>query len=105
MPVWNSQTGRWEATGVYLSLGMPMPAPRALTADELAALAELDARASPRRLVLVGDGSPDVVLCSPRASQMHAELTRLLSLHPGRRIAGEWLGPTGWVRFIEGQSA
>jgi hypothetical protein len=32
--------------------------------------------------------------------RLHTDLQRLAADHPGRYVAGEWLGPLGWTRFL-----
>ncbi len=66
------------------------------------------AKPQPRRLVLLkGDeGSPvELVLKEYAGSEgpgqdVHADLDRIATEHPGRLVAAEWLGPLGWTRFL-----
>lgn len=56
---------------------------------------------APRRLLLLAaDGTIERVLAEPPADKLHAELRRLVPLHPGRQITGEWRKGDSWVRFL-----
>lgn len=62
----------------------------------------------PRRLVPLADGeSSDVAQvlaeyrgADVRGKHLHEDLQRLAVEQRGRWVAGEWLGPLGWVRFL-----
>jgi hypothetical protein len=53
-----------------------------------------------------GEGSEvEQVLAEYRGAEvsgdrLHADLQRFAAEHPGPCIAGEWLGPLGWTRFL-----
>jgi len=62
----------------------------------------------PRRIVLVAgdanDGAVEKVLREYAGAEvsgvkLHADLPALAAANPGRIVAGEWLGPLGWMRF------
>jgi hypothetical protein len=63
---------------------------------------------APRRIVLLSgaeDSEVKAVLLEMPATEvsgkrLHAELQRLAGEHRGERVAAEWLGPLGWVRFL-----
>lgn len=66
---------------------------------------------APRRIVLLrdrDDGEIERVLAEYSAALWLAdlsfsptvELRKHAAMHPGRRIAAEWLGPLGWIRFL-----
>jgi hypothetical protein len=63
---------------------------------------------APRRLVLLqqDEQSPVEKVLKEYANSeingtvLHAELQRFAAEHPGRWVAGEWLGPRGWTRFL-----
>jgi hypothetical protein len=62
----------------------------------------------PRRLVLLlGDEQSEAadVLAEYKGAdvsgnRLHADVQRLAGEYPGRWVAAEWLGPTGWTRFL-----
>jgi hypothetical protein len=61
----------------------------------------------PRRIVLLtgSDGEIEKVLAEYHGAEVsgkrvHADFQKLAREHRGRRIAAEWLGPRGWVRFL-----
>jgi hypothetical protein len=60
----------------------------------------------PRRIVLLGaDEASQVVLVEYQGTEisgkrLHADFQRLAREHRQHRIAAEWLGPRGWVRFL-----
>jgi hypothetical protein len=68
--------------------------------------AETDRR--PRRLVLLGAGEESEVrqvlaeypVGGIKGSQLHGELQRLATDHPGTLVAAEWLAARGWTRFL-----
>ncbi len=63
---------------------------------------------APRRIVLLqSDETSDVdrVLAEFAGEQisgrrLHVELQKRALEHPERTVAGEWLGPLGWTRFL-----
>jgi hypothetical protein len=64
---------------------------------------------APRRIVLLAsdekDSPVDQVLrqyegADVVGSRLHADLPALAAEHPGRLVAGEWMGPLGWTRFV-----
>lgn len=63
---------------------------------------------APRRIVLlVGDdkSAVDLVLAQYQGAEIsgkrvHNDVQRFAEQHRGRRVAAEWLGPRGWVRFL-----
>lgn len=62
----------------------------------------------PRRLVLLQDGEASAVVDvlaeyageEVSGNRLHEALQHFAAQHPGRYIAGEWLGALGWVRFL-----
>jgi hypothetical protein len=60
----------------------------------------------PRRIVLLAvDEAMEKVLAEYQGTEisgkrLHTELQRFAREHHPRRIAAEWLGPRGWVRFL-----
>jgi hypothetical protein len=69
---------------------------------------EAPSQRAPRRIVLLaGDEQSDVeqVLreyAGPEISgaRLHTDLQTFARQHPGRVVAGEWLGKLGWARFL-----
>jgi hypothetical protein len=63
---------------------------------------------APRRIVLLAgaeDSAVERVLLeydgrNLSGKQFHADVQRLAGEHRGRCVAGEWLGPLGWTRFL-----
>jgi hypothetical protein len=60
----------------------------------------------PRRIILL-DGAEEIeqVLAEYQGAEvsgnrLHADFQRLAREDRSRRIAAEWLGPRGWVRFL-----
>jgi hypothetical protein len=60
----------------------------------------------PRRIIVL-DGAEEInqVLAEYQGAEvsgkrMHADFQRLANEDRARRIAAEWLGPRGWVRFL-----
>lgn len=56
-----------------------------------------------RRVVLLGPddhGLPVVVLSTPTADNLHAEIVRQAAAHSGRRVAGEYHDRGEWVRWV-----
>lgn len=62
----------------------------------------------PRRVVLLiedSDGRPEQILAEYQGAEvsgnrLHADVQRLAEEYAGRCVAGEWLGPLGWTRFL-----
>lgn len=90
--------------GWFQSLGKPYAVVRSIekTTVDQATLARLVLSAKRRRIVLLAeDGSMASVLAEPSAAVAHAEVRRLASEHPGLTVAAEWLGPRGWIRWLQ----
>ncbi len=62
----------------------------------------------PRRLVLLEDAEASEIVeiladftgDQARSTPIHEEVRRFAAEHPGRQVAAEWLGKTGWNRFL-----
>lgn len=58
----------------------------------------------PRRIVQVVEPEPIVLEefdpAKVNGKQVHEALAKHAKDHPTAKVAAEWLGPTGWVRFM-----
>lgn len=62
----------------------------------------------PRRIVVLTgdrDSEAEQVLATYEGNavsgrRLHRELQQYAAAHPGKCVAGEWLGKLGWTRFV-----